>query len=215
MIHHRFRLLNHARPVRSPAFRRSSASYSCSALAVLVLVIEGLRSHSGSPTRYRLMEYGDSSPFSSLEPRPPVRSPAFRRSSASYSCSALAVLVLVIEGPARPKPLPSLYAERFLAGFRFDEGHRAGLPRPQPWSASYQQVSPLILRSANRHPRKPNGLARDAPRIPTTQFAPPRSPNSDLRSPIPCVLVLEIVIVLAFPSVPSASSCSFASLSSC
>ena len=55
---------------------------------MLVLVIEGLR-YSGSPTRYRHMEYGDSSPFSSLEPRPPVRSPAFRRSSASYSCSAL------------------------------------------------------------------------------------------------------------------------------
>ena len=42
-----------------------------------------------------------------------------------------------------------------------------------------------------------------------------RSPNSDLRSPTPCVLVLEIVIVFVFPSVPSASSCSFSSLSSC
>ena len=50
---------------------------------------------------------------------------------------------------------------------------------------------------------------------PTTQFARPRSPNSDLRSPTPCVLVLEIVIVFVFPSVPSASSCSFSSLSSC
>ena len=46
------------------------------------------------------------------------------------------------------------------------------------------------------------------------QFARPRSPNSDLRSPIPCVLVLEIVIIVVFPSVPSASSCSFSSLSS-
>ena len=40
-------------------------------------------------------------------------------------------------------PLPatylarSLYAEPFLAGFSCDEGHRAGLPRPQPWSVSY------------------------------------------------------------------------------
>ena len=39
-----------------------------------------------------------------------------------------------------------------------------------------------------------------------------RSPNSDLRSPTPCVLVLEIVVL--FPSVPSASSCSFSSSSS-
>ena len=45
---------------------------------------------------------------------------------------------------------------------------------------------------------------------PTTQFA-----RLDLRSPTPCVLVLEIEIVFVVPSVPSVSSCSFASSSSC
>ena len=92
-------------PVRSSAFRRSFASSSCSALAVLV--IEGLQ-HSRSPTRYRPMEYGDSSPFSSSAPRSALGGPTHRararvraqrsgtRNRNRRSCTA--------ETPSRPAP---------------------------------------------------------------------------------------------------------------
>ena len=89
--------------------------------------------------------------------------------------------------------------------------------RVPPTSTQREQVDPAFRSWLSR------GEAAYGVRELVTAFWPTAAPKhpssrvpiSQLRSPTPCVLVLEIVIVFVFPSVPSASSCSFPSSSSC
>ena len=133
---------------------------------------------------------------------PPPARPPYKHAALASGSGVSGTSFRVLNGPTRLRfellragasPLQARSASKWIGCF----GPCRRTAAKPPWSAG--TCSRFLVYS----------------RPQTLQFARPRSPNSNLRSPTPCVLMLEIVIVFVFPSVPSVSSCSFSSLSSC